>query len=259
MLGVQYNPGDFSSFTAATNAHLSGHGQPGYSWSGNAANPSIFEHKGLAGITDTSCSNAADCYNLYTLPNGGCSGAPGGVQMHGTQPTIFNNDLQPVYITSSINSPGVPTQTNPPGFVCAFGQQSFFSIAKSASPGIVQGVPTWYVHWYENTNNATTTPPENFEGYDNIFACAPDGLFCIVATDMNTGFAGNTGIGLTGAGAAFVGAFSVTLPASAVPSYVPTTPIMLSEKLIWPTASSPFRLQPIPTELAPMYSALARQ
>ena len=76
MLGVQYNPGDFSSFTAATNTHLSGHGQPGYSWSGNAANPSIFEHKGLAGITDTSCSNAADCYNLYTLPNGGVFWSP---------------------------------------------------------------------------------------------------------------------------------------------------------------------------------------
>lgn len=210
MLGVQFNPGSFSSFTVATNPHLSGHGQPGYAWTGNAANPNIFEHKGLAGITDTGCSNPADCYLLYTLPNSGCAGAPGGVQMHGTQPTIFNDDSQPMYLTSSINSPGVPTQLNPPGFTCAFGQQSFFTVSKPPNLGNA----TWYTHWYENTNNAVLAngPVENFEGYDNIMACSPDGVFCIVATDMNTNFPGNTGLGVDGGGAAFTGAFSVTLP-----------------------------------------------
>lgn len=209
-------------------ATLNGHGARGFAWSGNAANPNYWEAKPMAGTTDATCSNPADCYKLYSLPNNGCFNAPGGSQVHGMQPTTFGDDSQPVYLTSSINSPGSPTQLNPPGFVCAFGQQSFFTVTKPTIPGTNLGIATWYAHWYENTNNANAAlgPQENFESYDNIFTCAPDGTFCIVATDMNTNFAGNVGLGLDNVGAAYVGAFSYTLPPASSPP-PPTLPAIL--------------------------------
>jgi hypothetical protein len=209
-----------ATLAGSANSSLNGHGARGYAWSGNAANPNFWESKPLAGTTDATCSNPLDCYKLYTLPTG-CGAAPGGSQVHSTQPTLFNDDSQPVLATSSINSPGIPTQLNPPGFTCAFGQQSLFTIAKSASPGAVPGVATWRSHHYENTNNFQTTPAENFEGADNIMACSPDAPtagFCILATDQNTNFPGNTGLGVDNTGsAAFVGSFSATFPSSASP------------------------------------------
>ena len=221
---VVWQPGT-STLVATTNPNLGGHGAPGFNWVGNASNPNYFENRPLAGLTDVSCTNPADCYILYTLPP--CAGSPGGSQLHSTQPTIFNDDSQPVYVTSSVNSPGAPTQTNPPGFKCGLGQQSLFTISKT-------GNAYWYNHWYENGNNAVTSPPENFEGSNNIMSCAPDGVLCIGATDMNHGFPGNTGLGVDNTGtAAYVGVFSVlTIPQTNPPgNNAPSAPSFVLNNL----------------------------
>ena len=190
---VIWTVGNSPALTGTTSLNQNGHPSGGFNWLGTASNPNYYLNKFLAAISDPSCSNLTDCQLLNVLPSGGaggnCSVSPGGSQVHSAVSTILNDDSLPILGTSSINSPG--GQTNPPGFTCAYGQNTLFSIAKT-------GGVTQYAHHYENSNNHAG---EQFEGTDTICVESPDAVFSLCDEDMNYGFAGNTGLA-TGLGSA---------------------------------------------------------
>jgi hypothetical protein len=213
--------GSSSALTQSTAALQNGHNGVGYNFEGTASNPNYYVNKLVSAYADPTCANPIDCQLLYTLPSGGaggnCAVSPGGAQLHSAAPSPLNDDSFPIYITSSINTPGTPVQTNPPGFTCALSQQSLFTVTRA-------GVPRWLNHWYENGNNFVTPPEENFEAADNIGAVSPDGVIWIGATDMNKGFAGNVGLGSDNLGAAFAGVVAVLVTSSGPSPLAPLAP-----------------------------------
>jgi hypothetical protein len=211
---VIWTVGNSPALTGTTSGNQNGHPSGGFNWLGTASNPNYYLNQFLAAISDPSCSNLSDCQLLYTLPSGGtggnCSTSPGGAQMHSAVSTILNDDSLPILITSSINTAGTPTQTNPPNFTCALGQNSLFSVAKT-------GGTTWYAHHYENGNNHAG---EQFEGTDTICTESPDAQFAICDEDMYYGFPGNTGLATSLAAAAepFSLMLNMGIPVIAVPA-----------------------------------------
>ena len=211
---VIWSVGTSPTLTGTTSGNQNGHPSGGFNWLGTASNPNYYLNRFLGAISDPTCANLADCQLLYTLPSGGtggnCSVSPGGAQMHSAVSTILNDDSLPILVTSSINTPGTPTQTNPPNFTCGLGQNSLFSIAKT-------GGTTWYAHHYENGNNHAG---EQFEGTDTICTESPDAVFAICDEDMNYGFAGNTGLAtsLTSAAEPFSFMLNMGIPVIPYPS-----------------------------------------
>lgn len=194
-----------------------GHGSPIYNWFGFATNPDYYMWKFPTGFSDPTCSSVSDCYLLFQLPSA-CGSSPGGSQMHSSSATPFNNDISPVLITSSVNTPGVPAQTNPPGWTCLYGANDLFTLNQPT------GLANSYVHYYENGNNygpGCSPNCENFQGADLIGTLAPDEAFWLVAEDMNANFSGNAGLGLSGT-APFVATYAIMLssPGPAPPAVI---------------------------------------
>jgi hypothetical protein len=183
-----------------------GHPGMGFNDEWQLSNPSYYGLVIPDGYTmDSNCSNPnkpeIDCTKLFTY-NPNCTK---GMQGHGFVPTPLGDDTYPALVSTSVNVPGSVT-TNPPNWTCGLAN-SLFAVDQSGS-----GNTHWFIHEYENSDNTG----EPFQGYDNIMACAPDGKWCALNTDMfcpktGNGFSGNTGLGQQSNGQCYVGLFSVTL------------------------------------------------
>lgn len=145
--------------------------------------------------SDPTCAIIA-CIQIGTLPTN-----PGNAISHSAWPSLAAfSDAGPILITSAVNTPGNPTQTNP--------EQATSGMAMSIWAADQNGVPRWFFHHYENTNNHAT---ENAACEYVEIIPSPDGKFTMVNTDMKNGFSGNVGLGKDTNNATYCGMFGVAI------------------------------------------------